>query len=586
MTKSKTFWLRAGGVVVVAVAIIAAGLMAAARSANAGAAPSMLNQIVGYAHGTPTHPMTIKRTGVANVASMSTAPSKVHYAAQPFRTRWTAAQYAAIKAAAKHQHLSMSPSVNNVQVLPDPTYRVTPNTPTTTVISGQSNTTETPSDMVIAVGDGFFVQQVNSSLQIWSINESTHAMASVKGPIAFSTFYLPANSAAATDALGDPRGFYDISTGRYFLLTDDFTNFHYYLAVSQTSDPTGSYNFYDLNVGSLQSGSLADFPGMGFDSEAVYFTGNFFASGGSGSFTNAFVVAGCKSYFETGSTSNCGSLGGVVTGFNNLSEAGGTAFTVMPAYSYGTMRAEYLVDTDQNASNTGPWNQYTFWAFSNPLELSGSQTLTGITIVNASYTEPPAATDKTGDSIDTGDNRVSAPPVVRNGDIYFAFTSSYQENPSTVLALVDWYRMDVFLNDSGLACARCATINRVLGVQNPFIGHSFNSFDPAVTADTDGNVYFTFQGVGTNLNLTTVFYSRRASTYSYSLGPDSGFFLGTGQGNYTGGRSGDFTAIALDPASCTAAGCYGVVGSGMIERTGGFVFNTGIGYAAYNINTH
>jgi hypothetical protein len=575
--KSGVIWLRAAGAVVAVVALVTTGLLALSRSAQAGLTVNPMNYAYGNASAKAGPRLAVQHGRAVSFARLpNAAVTGTKQFSHPYLTRWGAARYSQMKKQASNTRTAQAPLMTNPTGLPLTV--VGPNTPSVSITYAQGSTTETPSDMGIAVGDGYVVQMVNSSLAIYSINESTHAMTLKSGPTSFNTFF----GASPGDLLGDPREFYDIGTGRFFLQVDDFTSGYYYLAVSQTSDPTGTWNLYSFNLSTLISGNFPDFDGLGFDSEAVYISGNLFTSTSSPTFTSSFIGVLCKAYLETGSTANCGGLGSTLQTYINLSDSDGLAFTVMPAYSYGTMRAEYFVDTDSNFSGNSN-NKYTVWTLANPLELGGSETLTGKTIGNATFTLPPTATDTTGDTLDTGDMRVSAPPVVRNGQLYFAITSAYS-NGSTTLADIQWFQFGVDLNDTSLSCPRCATIRTAFGFLNPTLGYSMDAWDPAMAVDTDGNIFFTFQMAGPKLNLTTVMYGRRSSTYAYSPGPDVGFFLGGGQANYTGVRTGDYTAVAIDPSSCTATGCYGVIGSGMIERTGAFGFFTNLAYSAYTIN--
>ena len=90
----------------------------------------------------------------------------------------------------------------------------------------------------------------------------------------------------------DPTCIYDAATQRFFLVvltlevvptTGAFTNAnHLDLAVSATSDPTGAWNIYRLdvagdgtNTGGVNPGPyLGDYPHIGADANGVYLTTN------------------------------------------------------------------------------------------------------------------------------------------------------------------------------------------------------------------------------------------------------------------------------------------------------------------------
>ena len=92
----------------------------------------------------------------------------------------------------------------------------------------------------------------------------------------------------------DPKVLYDQFTGRWVVITmeqDTGPNTsRMFVAVSQTSDPTGTWIFSEFNTLVNLSGSdyWADYPGFAVDEEAIYITTNLFGFS-SGSFGGARV---------------------------------------------------------------------------------------------------------------------------------------------------------------------------------------------------------------------------------------------------------------------------------------------------------
>src|SRR5207248_3358792 len=97
--------------------------------------------------------------------------------------------------------------------------------------------------------------------------------------------------------LSDPRALYDATDGRFWaaMLQIEGAPWYpaaadcpfksvYYVAVSQSSNPSGSWNVYEfeMSMGPQANGQLfgADYTQLGINSQAVYFSGNMFGSQG------------------------------------------------------------------------------------------------------------------------------------------------------------------------------------------------------------------------------------------------------------------------------------------------------------------
>src|SRR5260221_14077680 len=144
----------------------------------------------------------------------------------------------------------------------------------------------------------------------------------VSGPVNAQTFFGVPSEPGNCDAahgnqpfLSDPRALYDPADGRFWaamLQIEGSVAFGvagncpyksvYWIAVSQTSDPTGAWNVYEFNmetdVGTQKFG--ADYTQLGINSQAVYFSGNMFGENG-GFFAELFEAN--KAQMESGVTS-------------------------------------------------------------------------------------------------------------------------------------------------------------------------------------------------------------------------------------------------------------------------------------------
>ncbi len=132
-----------------------------------------------------------------------------------------------------------------------------------------------PPDPHGAIGRTHYVQVTNSHLDIY-----TNAAVPVKvKSVTLNSFF----GESLTNFLFDPRAVYDpiwnrwiiVATRRGTSATDSVKKFR--LAVSQTSNPTGSYYLYTVNFPG-NNGDFWDYPQLGFDQDAVFVTGNIFSS--------------------------------------------------------------------------------------------------------------------------------------------------------------------------------------------------------------------------------------------------------------------------------------------------------------------
>src|SRR5258705_474693 len=156
-----------------------------------------------------------------------------------------------------------------------------------------------PPDMALAASPSFVLQGVNTS---WEVLDTSGKV--VSGPVSAQNFFGAPSEPGNCDPgsgnqpfLSDPRALYDPADGRFWaamLQIEGSVAFGvapncpyksvYWVAVSQTSDPTGAWNVYEFNmetdVGTQKFG--ADYTQIGINSQAVYFSGNMFGETGSG----------------------------------------------------------------------------------------------------------------------------------------------------------------------------------------------------------------------------------------------------------------------------------------------------------------
>jgi hypothetical protein len=131
-----------------------------------------------------------------------------------------------------------------------------------------------PPDTNGAVGATQYVQWVNESFAVF--DKSTGAL--VHGPVAGNTLWTGFGGGCETNNDGDPIVQYDKIAGRWILTQFSVSTTPYLqcVAVSTTSDATGSYNRYAFSYGNTQ---FPDYPKLGVWPDAYYITFNIFNNG-------------------------------------------------------------------------------------------------------------------------------------------------------------------------------------------------------------------------------------------------------------------------------------------------------------------
>jgi hypothetical protein len=139
-----------------------------------------------------------------------------------------------------------------------------------------------PPDTNASVGATQVVETVNVAFAVY--NKTTGAQ--IMAPTNIQTLYAPLGGECGTGDLFDPVATYDKAAGRWVISmaasNNSFTVNEICVAVSTSSDATGSFNLYSFSFGT----TLPDYPKLAVWPDAYYLTANGFVSSG-----NVFVGA-------------------------------------------------------------------------------------------------------------------------------------------------------------------------------------------------------------------------------------------------------------------------------------------------------
>jgi hypothetical protein len=265
-----------------------------------------------------------------------------------------------------------------------------------------------PPNPSVAASNGYVLEGVNNAIQVY--DTSGRALL----PRVLSTnelFGLAPAINRSTNVYGpfptDMRVFYDSGINRWFVLQrvhdeDAFGNYinlsHMYLAVSQTGNPTGSYNIYSADTTNSQNPGcpcLADYPQIGADQYGFYISANEYNTG-TLSFVDATIVGLSKSSLAAGAPAPTAYKFTIpfVTGYE---------FAIQPAstppgasYFLGNGGLQYFASTMGAFSSGDSVAVWAMWNTSSLATATPNPTLARISVTALGYAWPDFATQPPG----------------------------------------------------------------------------------------------------------------------------------------------------------------------------------------------
>src|SRR5919202_440891 len=281
-----------------------------------------------------------------------------------------------------------------------------------------------PPDQAMCAGNGYVVEAVNDVFNVFSASTGASALPNntatnivsgfprnVNHAVDLNSFYgYPPAVNRSTGIRGqfvtDPTCIYDAATQRFFLVVltletvptnGAFTTVnHLDLAVSATSNPTGAWNIYRIdvtndgtNTGGANPGPfLGDYPHIGADANGIYLTTNAYPWCCNG-FSGAQIYALSKAQLAAGAASVTMQHIDTSGMVNAPSDAESTkpGFTVWPAQSPATQfnsdngGTEYFLSSNAADEATHPAagtggdyvsNQLVLWTLTNTASLNGA----------------------------------------------------------------------------------------------------------------------------------------------------------------------------------------------------------------------
>lgn len=409
-----------------------------------------------------------------------------------------------------------------------------------------------PPDVSGAVGATQYMQVVNSGLAVFS--KSTKAV--VYGPVPTNTLWSgftgsPGADACRLDNDGDATVVYDKIANRWVVSQFAVTASPYYecVAVSQTSDATGSYNLYAFPYGTV----FPDYPKMGVWPDAYYTTFNMFTS----TFQGAKLCAYDRAAMLAGTTATqvCYQLS---TSYGGVLPADLDSSTLPPAGA-----PNYLLNFTAGQLN--------LWKFHVDFTTPASSTLSGPTAIPVS----PFATACGGGTcvpqlgvnqkLDSLADRLMYRLAYRNFGDHEALVVTHsvkvgtsRKNPYTG---VRWYEI------------RSPGTTPVVFQQGTFAPDSTYRWMGSAAMDKQGNLAVGYSVSSAAINPGIRYAGRLAGDPAGTLQAEQTIVNGTGsQSGSNLARWGDYSTLTIDPVDQ----CTFWYSTEFLQSTGAFNWSTEI----------
>jgi len=402
--------------------------------------------------------------------------------------------------------------------------------------------TGAPPDTNGTVGATQYVQWVNTSFAIF--NKSNGAL--MAGPTAGNTLWSGFGGGCQTNNDGDPIVVYDKLAQRWVFSQFSVSTTPYLqcIAVSTTSDATGTYNRY-----SFQYSNFDDYPKMSVWPDAYYETFNMFAGGTT--FVGAEACAYNRAAMLNGTTATqvC---------FQQGTSVGG----LLPADLDGTTAPPAGSPNYMLYFGTNNLNLFKFHVdFTNP----SNSTFTGPTVINVAAFSPlcgggtgvpqPSVTQQ----LDSLADRLMYRLAYRN----FGSHESLAVNHSVVAGSgggVRWYEIQ---NPSGTP---------VVAQQSTFAPDSNYRWMGSIAMDQAGDMALGYSVASGSVSPSVRFTGRVPTDPASTMETEVNIISGSGSQNGNLSRWGDYSAMQVDPED----DCTFWFTEEYMKTTGSFNWNTRI----------
>jgi len=422
-----------------------------------------------------------------------------------------------------------------------------------------------PPDTEGVVGATQYVQYVNTAYEVY--DKTTGAK--ILGPLAGNSFWSGFGGQCQNNDDGDPIVMYDKAAQRWVFAQNVFvTPYTVCIAVSTSSDATGSYNRYSYSVGSV---NFPDYPKWGVWPDGYYQSFNVFKNGAT--LTGSEACAADRNNMLAGNaapnficfTTQNGTTTAIQANVLPSDLDGNTAPpSGAPNYYLGL------------AGQTGNLNIFQFHTdFTTP----ANATFTGPTLITtAAFNEPCPTTLRNacivqpspGEKLEALSDRLMYRLNYRNFGTYESLLVTHTVTPATgasTVAAARWY--EIRSPGSNPKVFQQGSV-QFLTLASLWMG--------SIAQDKNGDIALGVSASGSNFDPGVIYYGRVPTDKLGTMESPKLVVKGTGVQENTSNRWGDYSDMTVDPAD----DCTFWYTQEYIKTTGSFHWNTRVNSFRFN----
>jgi len=385
-----------------------------------------------------------------------------------------------------------------------------------------------PPDTNGAVGATQYVQWVNESFAVF--DKSTHAL--VYGPAAGNTLWKGFGGGCEANNDGDPIAQYDKAANRWVLTQFSVSNAATYgylqcVAVSTTSDATGTYNRYAFSYGSTQ---FNDYPKLGVWPDGYYISFNIFTNGQT--FAGSKVCAYDRNSMLAGgfTSQQCVQLS---NSFGGLLPSDLDGATPPPAGS-----PNYVLNFGANSLNL--WKFHVDWATSANSTFTGPMSIPVAAFSQACNGGACIPQSGTRQRLDSLADRLMYRLAYRNFGDHEALVVNHSVATSLAPSGVRWYEVR---NPNGAP---------LVYQQGTFGPDATSRWMGSIAMDKLGDIALGYSASSSQIHPSIRYTGRVVTDAPGTMQTEATLVNGGGSQGRTLSRWGDYSSMSVDPADdCT-----------------------------------
>ncbi len=383
-----------------------------------------------------------------------------------------------------------------------------------------------PPDTNGAVGPSDYFQIVNTDFAIFNKSGTV-----LYGPVAINTLWNGFGGGCQANNDGDPTILYDHMAGRWLVTQFSVTTLPYLMcvAVSTSSDPTGSYYRYAFDWGNT---NFPDYPKLGVWPDGYYLTVNVFANGAS--FSGAGVAVMDRSNMLAGNAATQ-QLFTTSPTYSGLLPSSLDGATLPPAGA-----PNHVVGLGANNASLAAWNFHADWTTPSNSTLSGPTTITVPAFSPACGGATCIPQSGTSQQLDSLADRLMYRLAYRNFGDHESLVTTHSVTAGSSVG-VRWYEL------------RMQSGNPTLFQSGTYAPDGNYRWMGSAAMDRSGDIGLGFSVSSSSIHPSIAYTGRLAADATGTMAQGESTVI-SGGGSQNGGLSrwGDYSSMSVDPVDgCT-----------------------------------